>query len=764
MTNKSFTRKSILARLLANENITVQQGNFDTASFNPHTRVLSLPYWQGVTADVYDLLVGHEVAHALFTPADKEAERSKKYPFSYLNIIEDVRIEKLILRKYPGLVGNFKRGYKEMVERDFFHLQDRKTEKLQFMDRLNIHAKTRGLIDVPFSDEELVWVHKAEQTETFDEAVALTEEIALWLKYQEHKKQQEQQQWPKPGQSEETEDGDGETHQVEVDMSEAEETDGDGEGQQQEAGDDDEAETPGSASNTNEASDETEAEDETGSGEETKDEAEDEKSGKSEAGDSEETGDAEGEDDIDSDFDPDDYDLDEAITDGALDNVQEQYSPGNTTFVKGFTKEQVKLSTIDFKTIIHDREKAQARHHLKAPFPQDAYAKFMKEIKTVVGPMVKEFEMRKAATQSARTRTANKGSLDVNKLHKYRYDDRLFKSVSWVGDAKNHGMIVLVDHSGSMQQQMAMVRRQLLILATFCKRVNIPFDIYGFTTLSDMGAPGNDILRKKQMPGRHSDFLVDDLGLTELLNSRMRKSDYDKAFRQIFWLMEDRGAAVKSSWDKLGMTPLNAAIASMRTKILEFRKLHGVEKMNLVVLTDGGDSGEIETFVKGKSNGGGPVRDMVIDIEGELLEWNWFNDCRNTEKSVRMIRDMGVNVVNYHIVRSEKSIRKEVKKLTSHTPFSKYPVDRGEYFDKEVTNRAMRELRQNGVVSFDESMGYHRRLFMHSESAGFNGVVGQITENLVGATASKVAKALSNQGAAKRAGRILATKFCEMVS
>ena len=60
--------KSTLAKLLATEDLIVEHKQVETASFNVETRVLTLPLWEKATNSVYDMLVGHEVSHALFTP------------------------------------------------------------------------------------------------------------------------------------------------------------------------------------------------------------------------------------------------------------------------------------------------------------------------------------------------------------------------------------------------------------------------------------------------------------------------------------------------------------------------------------------------------------------------------------------------------------------------------------------------------------------------------------------------------------------------
>src|SRR6056300_249229 len=196
-----FAQKSVLARLLANENITVQQVNYETAYFDVKERVLGLPLWKDISKDVFDMLVGHEVSHALFTPTDFNKYMSEGIPHSWLNVVEDVRIEKLILRKYPGLVGNFKRGYTELMmgESDLFGIKDTDLNTLGFMDRLNIHAKARDMMDVPFADDELPYVAKVKACETYDDVIDVCLEIQAWLKEKAEQQQQEGEGQPEQG-------------------------------------------------------------------------------------------------------------------------------------------------------------------------------------------------------------------------------------------------------------------------------------------------------------------------------------------------------------------------------------------------------------------------------------------------------------------------------------------------------------------------------------------------------------------------------------
>ena len=44
--------------------------------------------------------------------------------------------------------------------------------------------------------------------------------------------------------------------------------------------------------------------------------------------------------------------------------------------------------------------------------------------------MVKEFEMKKAADQYARAAVSKTGSLDMGRLHTYKFNDDIFKKVT----------------------------------------------------------------------------------------------------------------------------------------------------------------------------------------------------------------------------------------------------------------------------------------------------------------------------------------------
>ena len=95
--------------------------------------------------------------------------------------------------------------------------------------------------------------------------------------------------------------------------------------------------------------------------------------------------------------------------------------------------------------------------------------------------MVKEFEMKKSADQYARAATAKTGTLDMGALHTYKFNDDLFKKVTTLPGATNHGMVMVLDWSGSMAENLIGTLSQLYNLVWFCRRTQIPFKVFAFS-------------------------------------------------------------------------------------------------------------------------------------------------------------------------------------------------------------------------------------------------------------------------------------------
>ena len=173
--------KSTLAKLLAEEDIFVVHKKMDTAYFNPKSRELGLPIWKDeeMTKDIYDLMVCHEIAHALWTPLDMlETAAVRKINHSFVNIVEDARIERMVQDRYPGSVAVFNRGYRDLTAKDFFGIADKDVSELNLIDRINLFFKKQK---VEFTAEEKVWVKRVAETKTPEDVLNLSEELYAWM-------------------------------------------------------------------------------------------------------------------------------------------------------------------------------------------------------------------------------------------------------------------------------------------------------------------------------------------------------------------------------------------------------------------------------------------------------------------------------------------------------------------------------------------------------------------------------------------------------
>ena len=154
--------KSTIARLLAEEDIHVVNKKMDTAYFNIKKRELGLPIWKDEVSKVEEeLMVCHEIGHALWTSIDMiEKAKERDLNHSFVNILEDARIEKFVKRKYPGSINLFKKGYGALAARDFFGIGDEGVNSCNLIDRINLFFKLQD--GIKFSDEEKVFVDRAD--------------------------------------------------------------------------------------------------------------------------------------------------------------------------------------------------------------------------------------------------------------------------------------------------------------------------------------------------------------------------------------------------------------------------------------------------------------------------------------------------------------------------------------------------------------------------------------------------------------------------
>ena len=574
---------STLAKLLAEEDINVVHKKQQSASFDVLNRELSLPIWKEMSKDIQDLMTIHEVGHALWTPVEMLDEVNEKdIDFSIVNVLEDVRIEKNVQSKYLGSVNIFKRGYQELISKDFFGTNGQDVSKLNLIDRINLHYKHHS--NIPFTNDEMIWVEKADKTVTPDDVIELAKELHDYMLNNAESQGQDPNgseidlndnisammgpMMSSPQQSDQEEDSDDNM---------------DGSGKSEEA-DGDESETPSDSGSGSSDNSSEETEENISSGNSAEESDGDSESQENVAENMSEGGRSNGEKSITSITDKNSNNNFKDMLDRTANQRQYAFVP----------KINLKEAIVDYKTIM-DHYRKHYNHQVKIYGDEwkniilSELDKFTKDNKKTVAYMVKEFEMKKAADQYARASSSKTGSLDMGKLHTYKFNDDLFQKVTTLPGATNHGLVLLLDWSGSMASNLQGTLNQLYNLIWFCKRTQIPFEVLAF---SDVYRDGK---QSKMTNFKSGDLVLKNCTMLQFFSSKMNNKD---TYQMMYNLN-----AYASMWDyslgnktyrydhchclKLGGTPLGECVAFALDFIPAFQKETGVQKINTVFLTDG---------------------------------------------------------------------------------------------------------------------------------------------------------------------------------
>ena len=619
-TSVSKNQKSGLAKLLATENISVRHENIPTAYFNVKTRTLGLPNWDNASADVYDLLVGHEVGHALFTPSidlpalcESIAPNNVYAVKSFINVIEDVRSEKKIKRKLAGLRKNFYRGYEELVERDFFGTEDRSLTEYTFIDRINLFFKGNGAFDVPFTDEEKSIVNEVASSETWEEVVDLAKRI-----YNDYSDDVDKDAITDDGLGEESDDGEfGDDA-----------TSGDGSGQE-ESPDTDETE-----------SSDVDSDDDSESGDDNSD-------------------------DVDGETDtfgkghpnkPSESETQKAFDDSAIEHLTDENA--SEPFYGTIPSVNAEPFIIERSLISYWLD--GYRNSLQTDSLLESYDKFKTDSKRTVNYLAKEFELKKNAQQHARASVAKTGVLNVDKLHTYKFNDDLFKRVTIVPDGKNHGLVLFVDWSSSIIGSTLPIAKQVLNLVWFCKKVNIPFEVYAFTDNVNLSDDDRDYVGACDYDD--GDITVSKVHLLNFLSSRIKTNAFNNACKDYYtvaYQVDNGGYWSLPDNLVLSSTPLNDTILLAHDILPKFQASNNLEIVNAVFLTDGESNGldyvvdrSLPSGLKGFRTGGwyGSTENSFITDTKTKINYQVKSRSGVTNILLRSLHDrLGINVIGFFI-------------------------------------------------------------------------------------------------------------------
>jgi hypothetical protein len=725
--------KSTLAKLLAEEDIFVVHKKMDTAYFNPKSRELGLPIWKDekMTKDIYDLMVCHEIAHALWTPLDMlETARVRKINHSFVNIVEDARIERMVQDRYPGSVAVFNRGYRDLTAKDFFGIADKEVSELNLIDRINLFFKKQK---VEFTAEEKVWVKRVAETKTPEDVLNLSEELYAWMAENAPEEESDDEKTMSDPNGESGE-GEGET--------------GEGDGPADDKGEEDGNDAP-----TGDAGDD--------GNDDADDNAETDNGESSEEGGVESTGRG-GPPMAETDTD----------TNNAIKKlIDENASPRTYGRIPALNEDLI----MPFGEIL---EKARPSYDVGGPWvdaKKSEIAAMKDESKKTVGYMVKEFEMKKSADQYARAAVSKTGSLDMARLHTYKYNEDLFKKVTTLPGATNHGMVMVVDWSGSMYENLKGTLSQLYNLIWFCRRTQIPFEVFAFNDCRELfiDPVTGELPNRYEM--KMSDFKAGDLALRsfkllEFFSSKMSAKE-EIEMMEILWMVASYygfEADQMIAFDKvafpgflnLGGTPLNDAIIAMMEIVPKFKAETGVQKVNTIFLTDGasnrlggvydyrldtetGDHTEVVNGLRGTITISDPKTLKTYEIAGYDI----------TDGLLRVLKDRvpDMNLIGFFIAGSGRSGR----------------------VDKRVLYSLQRDLDMNSIM--EQVKFINKNKFLVIDSKGYDEMYvlpakGMTVENeglsdeLVGASKAKLKTAFGKAMSGKIESRQLLNKFVKLVA
>ena len=746
---------STLAKLLAEEDISVVHKKVPTAAFDVKRRELILPQWKEMPKTIQDLMTLHEVGHALWTSLDMlDKMRERKIEKSFVNVIEDARIEKMVQSRYAGSRKIFRLGYAQLIAQNFFKTQGKDVNRLNLIDRINLYFKKTP--DIQFTPEEQVWVNRVAACKTEDDVLNTAEELYKWM--QENPESQEQEQ---PESQDESM----------IDYSD--EWDEDGEEIDQDMESSDESESSDEETEVTEG-----AEDESEDGEETEASSTEESDEDGEETEEQETVNSKG---AGADT-PMTATTDDASSESAKQMLDEE-SPELGYY-------QVPKANLKNIIVRYDEIMKELDQYWSTTYPRDYetskvfygndITKLKLESKKTISYMVKEFEMKKAAEQYARASTSKTGKLDLSKVHTYKYNDDLFAKVTTLPGATNHGMVIFLDWSGSMWNNLEGTVKQLYNLLWFCQRVKIPFEVYAFSDHYRRAGYENGSKEYYQKP-RVNDLAIEGLHLLNFFSSNMSTNEFNEAMvkfhtlvgtvthRQSYYCHDDRPfLSCPRGYDLYG-TPLDTAILVAMDVLPKFKSETGVQKVNTIFLTDG-ESQAIDWYIdiptdeyddrEYRHNRLERRNDMIVTdpVTGKKLRHKSFRNYYNYDDysqkrtafflSLLKQRVPDMNVVGFFIAGSGRN--GTVAKRTLQEKFG---------YDCDI--KSIRKELKNNNVAVCKSAGYDEYYILPSMDIDLEN---KGIEVEVGASKSALKSAFKKNSTSKTLNRPLLNKFIGMVA
>jgi len=787
---KLVEQKSVLAKLMAAENISVEHKKIPTAAFDVKNRVLYLPIlkWKP-GSDVYDLFCSHEVGHALWTPEEgwhsSISDKGNGYK-SFLNVVEDARIEKKIKRKFPGARKAMNDGYNELMNADFFGLREMNADvnELNLIDRINLYTKAGGSYGIDFTEEEREWVDKVMGTETFEDVVRVTDALFAYCKENESETDNSYADFnfaSAESDSDENENDDmsmtGESPVDMLDLDEMTESDFPSPSKEGEEGND---EKSGSGNSNSSGSEEKESSE--GTEEKPSDESDEKPSESSNEQMSFGSEGGQGNPFSENEFVPTSHtDQNFRKNEESIAEMGDRhYAPSYVSFPKVHYENLI----VDYKIVSEEISEFYRQHESAEKHGIDLYNQFRKDNEKMISYMVKEFEMKKAADIHRRAYNSKKGTLDMNKIHAYKYSENLFQQITNLPEGKNHAMVMFIDWSGSMSGMIHDTIHQVVNLAMFCQKVQIPFEVYAFSdsyTRRSMRNNSNaydnyrnrDITSeytiddKKIADYRNKDLLINNyFSLLNLISSRMRRSDFVAGIKNLLLLADGFGGYSNRyfGFDRtkyfgipynynLGGTPLDDTIITAKSLIEDYKIKTKAQIVSAIFLTDGASSPVNAYKSTSEENGYGVIDShVVIDdrktrvrVMNEQNNTRYYRRADTTSLYLRFLKETtGVNLLGFFLTQSSR-----VQSLVG-------------VINRYLKDDEVREYRKNKFW-IETGTAYDELYIINSKGLVIDNV-NHINEVEAGASKSELRKALKKNTKNKLQNRVMLNAFIEKIA
>jgi len=571
-TNKvNIESKSQLAKLFATENLSVEHNNVKTASFDLENRIVTLPIFKKPQGDVYDMLTAHECSHALHTPMKAWSKLEDPKYRAYVNVIEDTRIDKLIQKKYPGIVKNYHNAFDVLMKQNFFGLKDKNVNTdLMLIDKINMYYKSSKKLNIKFSKDEQSWIDRIDNIKTFTDVLKIAKELYGWQEKQLEQLSKLPDFDNHPFAKNYKLDKNGKSNIKVTVQTESDKLDGGSESKDKKDGETTNVANPNGHGGDNVS--------------------------------------------VDTGL--------TCITDQNFEKSKDQLLD-KTKHYRYATLPQpiLKNALVSNEQFLKDM-KANISFYINDPQFKNEYRKeyvafynwikqdflkFKKDSSKTVMYLVKEFEMKKAATAYKRATVDKTGVIDPLKLKNYKFSDDIFKRLTILPNSKNHGMIILLDWSGSMCDIITKTVHQLCNLVWFCQKINIPFEVYLFKDLKEPGK--NDKI--ETFKTKNGDMFPDKSVLVNVASHRLKKTVLHESLQHLYQMAFYFNRSYSYSTDKtfngyvipisqdyhLTSTPLNEALVMCDKIIPVFQSKYKVEKLSFITLTDGDANSEMAEYI-----------------------------------------------------------------------------------------------------------------------------------------------------------------------